>query len=163
MRSARRIGSCDPPHSAFPFRPAALESHARWSLLCAMQTVALKSETDWDGWRQAARALVLAGVEPAALTWAVGGTMNDLPEATGTFHLPRALVTLASVAIQARESDRFGLLYSLVWRAHAGENRLNSAPDPDLALARRMALAVRAEAHRMRTMPRSLPVDDGRR
>jgi uracil-DNA glycosylase len=128
-----------------------------------MRTVALKSETDWDGWRRAARALVLAEVEPPALTWSVGGSSETLPETAGTFHLPRALVSLASVAIQAREPERFGLLYSLVWRAHAGEKLLEDATDPDLALARRMALAVRADAHRMRTLMRFLPVDDGQR
>jgi probable DNA metabolism protein len=127
-----------------------------------MQSVVLQSETDWDGWRQAARALVLAGVEPSALTWSVGGTPQALPEASGTFHLPRALVSMAAVAIQAREPERFGLLYSLVWRAHAGEKLLDDADDPDLTLVRRMALAVRADAHRMRTMVRFLPVSDGR-
>ncbi len=85
-------------------------------------------------------------------------TGDALPEATGTFHLPRALVTLASVAIQAREPDRFGLLYALVWRSHAGEKLLEDSSDPDLSLARRLALAVRADAHRMRTNMRFLPV-----
>jgi DNA polymerase len=128
-----------------------------------MQSVVLKSETDWDGWRRAARALVLAGVEPSALTWSIGGAAEALPEISGTFHVNRALVSLASVAIQAREPERFGLLYSLVWRAHAGEKPQQDPDDPDLASVRRMALAVRAEAHRMRTMMRFLPVDDGRR
>jgi DNA polymerase len=128
-----------------------------------MRSVVLKSETDWDGWRQAARALVLAGVEPSALTWSVGGAAEALPEASGTFHVNRALVSMAAVAIQAREPERFGLLYSLVWRSHAGERLQQDPDDPDLALVRRMALAVRADAHRMRTMMRFLPVDDGRR
>jgi uracil-DNA glycosylase family protein len=70
---------------------------------------------------------------------------------------------LASVAIQSREAERFGLLYTLVWRAHAGEKLLDDPGDPDLALARRMALAVRADAHRMRTLMRFLPVEDGKR
>ena len=89
---------------------------------------------------------------------------SGLPEASGTFHVPRALVSLASVAIQAREPDRFGLLYSLVWRVNAGEKLLEDETDPDLSLARRMALAVRADAHRMRTAMRFLPVaeEDGR-
>ncbi len=77
--------------------------------------------------------------------------------------MSRALVSLASVAFQAREPERFGLLYSLVWRSHAGEKLLEDADDPDLLLARRMALAVRADAHRMRTNLRFLPVDDGAR
>jgi probable DNA metabolism protein len=128
-----------------------------------MRIVALNGETDWDGWRQAARALVLAGEEPSRINWSVGGPTAVLPDASGTFHVPRALVSLASVAIQARDPERFGLLYSLVWRAHAGEKLLEDAGDPDLALVRRLALAVRADAHRMRTLMRFLPVEDGLR
>ena len=76
--------------------------------------------------------------------------------------MPRALVSLASLAIQARDPERFGLLYSLVWRVNAGEKLLEDDTDADLALVRRMALAVRADAHRMRTNMRFLPVpEDG--
>nr|WP_294511322.1 UdgX family uracil-DNA binding protein [uncultured Rhodopila sp.] len=128
-----------------------------------MRQIALSSETDWDGWRQAARRLVLAGIEPAELSWSVGGQSDPLPYASGSFNVSRALVSLAAVAFQAREPERFGLLYSLVWRSHAGEKLLEDAEDPDLLLARRMALAVRADAHRMRTNLRFLPVDDGAR
>jgi DNA polymerase len=124
--------------------------------------ILLRSETDWDGWRHAARRLVLAGVEPAALSWAIGAETQALPEVSGTFNVSRALVALCSVAIQARQPERFGLLYSLVWRAHAGEKLLEDDGDPDLKLARWLALAVRAEAHRMRTHVRFLPVADGR-
>jgi probable DNA metabolism protein len=129
-----------------------------------MQRVALSHETDWDGWRQAARGLVLAGHPPDRIDWTVGNDPNPAPApVSGTFNVPRPLVMLASVAIQARQPERFGLLYSLVWRAHAGENVLADATDPDLRLARRLALAVRAEAHRMRTLMRFLPVDGGTR
>jgi probable DNA metabolism protein len=127
-----------------------------------MRRIVLKSETDWDGWRLATRGLVLAGVEPEALTWSVGGGETaPLPDATGSFHVPRALVSLASLAIQARNADRFGLLYSLVWRINAGEKLLDDDTDPDLLPVRRMALAVRADAHRMRTNMRFLAVPEG--
>jgi uracil-DNA glycosylase len=141
-----------------------LESPAAWGLLSIMRHIVLKNEIDWDGWRRASRALIFAGAEPRTLTWSVGGENESLPEASGTFHVPRALVSLASVAIQAREPDRFGLLYSLVWRVNAGEKLLEDDSDPDLSLARRMALAVRADSHRMRTAVRFLPVveEDGR-
>jgi probable DNA metabolism protein len=125
-----------------------------------MRRISLGSETDWEGWRQAARALALAGAEPDSVTWAVGGKTSPPPDATGSFHVPRALVSLASVAIQARDPDRFGLLYTLVWRANAGEKLLEDDSDPDLSLARRMALSVRAEAHRMRTSMRFLAVSE---
>jgi DNA polymerase len=127
-----------------------------------MRRIVLTSETDWEGWRLATRALIQADAEPQTLTWTVGPEASRLPEASGTFHVPRALVSLASVAIQAREPERFGLLYTLVWRTNAGEKLLEDATDPDLALVRRMALAVRADAHRMRTNMRFLPVpEDG--
>jgi len=116
----------------------------------------LSSETDWAGWRAATRALVLAGVEPREVNWAVGGTPSPLPEATGSFGVSRMLVSLASVAIQAREPERLGLLYNLVWRAHAGQVLPDN--DPDLRLARRLALAVRTDAHRMRTHLRFMPI-----
>jgi uracil-DNA glycosylase len=132
-----------------------------------MHRVVLKSETDWEGWRQAARALVLSGVAPETLSWSTGTDSGDgettrLPDASRSFHVPRALVSLAALAIQAREPDRFGLLYSLVWRANAGEKLLEDSTDPDLSLGRRLALAVRADAHRMRTNMRFLAVpEDG--
>jgi uracil-DNA glycosylase family protein len=127
-----------------------------------MQRIVLRSETDWEGWRRATRRLVLAGVEPEALTWSVGGETASLPEPTGSFHVPRALVSLASLAIQARDADRFGLLYGLVWRVNAGEKLLEDDTDSDLSLVRRMALSVRADAHRMRTNMRFLAVpEDG--
>ena len=125
-----------------------------------MPNVALRTETDWDGWRQATRALVLAGVPPSEVTWSIGEPTRDLPTGSGTFAVSRALVSLASLAIQARDQDRFGLLYGLVWRANAGDNPLASDTDPDLSLARRLALAVRADAHRMRTHMRFMPAED---
>ena len=122
-----------------------------------MHHVALAGETDWDGWRRATRALVLADVPPDEVTWGVGGLADPLPAAEGTFRLPAALVAMAAVAFQARTAERFGLLYGLVWRAHGGERVLDLPDDPDTRLARRLALAVRAEAHRMRTHLRFMP------
>lgn len=124
-----------------------------------MTEVTLAGETDWDGWRTAARSLVLSGQEPATVTWSVGSTRSLLQPAEGGFNLPRPLVLLAGQAIQARNADRFGLLYSLVWRAARGEKVLEQDDDPDLRTARRLALAVRADAHRMRTHLRFMDAD----
>jgi DNA polymerase len=127
-----------------------------------MRTIVLKRETDWEGWRLATRALVLAGIEPQTLAWAIGGEATDLPVGSGTFQVPRELLSLAALTIQARDPDRFGLLYSLIWRINQGEKPLTDDADPDLSMVRRMALAVRADAHRMRTNMRYLPVPEGR-
>jgi len=123
-----------------------------------MPTCTLAFETDWTGWRRATRAFVLSGVEPADLTWTIGCAGDIVPDADGGFVLPRTLVALAAQAFQAREAERFGLLYTLVWRAHRGELVLSDADDPDLRIARRWALAVRADAHRIRALLRFLPV-----
>jgi uracil-DNA glycosylase family protein len=119
-----------------------------------MPVFALAHDTDWTGWRRAARAFVLAQIEPADLTWTVGGDGDPIPDIDGSFTLPRALVSLAGQGFQVREAERFGLLYTLVWRAHHGGLALNDRDDLDLRLAQRWALATRADAHRMRTLLR---------
>jgi DNA polymerase len=123
-----------------------------------MPVCALADETDWNGWRRAARSFLLAGVEPAELTWNVGDNGDAVPQVEGGFSLSRALVALAAQAFQAREPERFGLLYTLVWRAHRGVLDLSDTADLDLRLAKLWALAVRADAHRMRTLLRFLPI-----
>jgi len=127
-----------------------------------MRRVVLNGETDWDGWRKATRALVLAGVEPEQVRWSVRTHPDDasdgLPDGTGGFNLSRSLVAMAALAFQAREPERFGLLYRLVWRANAGAKP--EPDDPELRRTQRLAFAVRADAHRMRTNLRFLPVPD---
>ena len=127
-----------------------------------MRRVVLANETDWEGWRNAARALALSGVAPADVRWAVRSHDEEgdpLQAAAGGFSVSRALVSLASLAIQARDPERFDLLYRLVWRANAGER----ADASETRRAQRLAFAVRAEAHRMRTLLRYLPVREGNR
>ncbi len=125
-----------------------------------MPRIVLARDTDWDGWRAATRAHVLAGTPPEALAWSIGAQAEPLPEASGSFGVPRALVALAAQAIQARDPGRFDLLYRLVWRAQAGEPVLEQPDDAELTRAHRLALAVRAEAHRMRTHLRYLALAD---
>ncbi len=131
-----------------------------------MRRIVLETETDWRGWRNATRALVLAGVPPDDVRWSVRAHQDDaaheLPEGTGGFNVPRALVAIAALAFQARNPDRFALLYRLVARANAGEKLLEHTDDPDLRRAQGLALAVRAEAHKMRTLLRFMPVEDDR-
>jgi probable DNA metabolism protein len=131
-----------------------------------MHRIVLDSETDWQGWRNATRALVLAGVPPEGVRWSVRAhpdeATHDLPEGTGGFNVPRALVTIAALAFQARNPDRFALLYRLVLRANAGEKLLEHKDDPELRRAQSLALAVRADAHKMRTLLRFMETEDGR-
>ncbi len=131
-----------------------------------MRRVVLANETDWEGWRTATRSLVLGGVAPDQVSWAVRShdeAGDPLQEQAGSFGVSRALVSLASLAIQARDPERFALLYRLMWRANAGERVLEEGADPDVRRVRGLAFAVRAEAHRMRTLIRFLPVAEGNR
>jgi uracil-DNA glycosylase len=131
-----------------------------------MRKVVLANETDWEGWRKATRSLVLAGVAPEDVRWSVRShdeAGDPLQEETGSFGVSRAMVTLASLAIQAREPSRFDLLYRLVWRANAGERVMEKGYDAELRRAQGLAFAVRAEAHKMRTLLRYLPVQEGNR
>ncbi len=114
-----------------------------------MLNVGLASETDWEGWRRAVRALVLAGIPPDDVTWHVGVSGDALPQESGKFGVSRSLMELTEVAIQARDPGRFALLHRLVASPEAAK----------LAEANRLALQVRAEAHRMRTQMRFMNVD----
>ncbi len=125
-----------------------------------MRRIVLANETDWEGWRKATRSLVLAGVAPDEVRWSVRSHDEEgdpLQEGAGSFGVSRALINLASLAIQARNPERFGLLYRLVWRANAGK-KTDAA---EMRRAQGHAFAVRAEAHKMRTLLRYLPVREG--
>jgi DNA polymerase len=129
-----------------------------------MRRVVLANETDWEGWRKAARSLALAGVEPKDVRWSIRShdeAGDPLLEEAGSFGVPRGLVALASLAIQARNPERFDLLYRLIWRSNAGERVLETPHDAEVRMAQGLAFAVRAEAHKMRTLLRYLPVREG--
>jgi uracil-DNA glycosylase len=105
-------------------------------------------------------------VRPEDARWSVrthDDDRHELPEGNGSFGVSRALVSLASLAIQARDPGRFDLLYRLVWRANNGERVLQKTSDPEVRRAQGLALAVRAEAHKMRTLLRFLPVHEENR
>ncbi|MGA9866382.1 MAG: UdgX family uracil-DNA binding protein [Acetobacteraceae bacterium] len=127
-----------------------------------MRHVILGGETDFEGWRSHARTLALAGIPPEEVGWWVGSRPTPAPTSTeskGGFSVPRALVQLAGLVVQAREADRFDLLYRLIWLAQAGALALDDKTDAELARARRLALAVRAEGHRLRSQLRYLPIE----
>lgn len=133
-----------------------------------MQSVVLKHQVDFEGWRGAARVFALQGVPPEQTVWSVEEANDLFAEAAragtaeGTFTVPRGLVTLAETALQARDPARFGLLYALIWRAHRGEKHiLEDAADPLVARVTRLAQAVRRDTHKMRAFLRFREVADG--
>jgi DNA polymerase len=142
----------------------------------AAREIVLAHEVDWGGWRNAARRLALGSVPPESVVWSVGapsdlftavdaGPAAPSPPAApaGTFAVPRALVDLAQTVIQAREPEKFALLYRLVWRAHGGEKHLlEQTTDPEVDRANRLAQSVRRDTHKMRAFVRFREVtEDG--
>jgi uracil-DNA glycosylase len=131
-----------------------------------MHFITLDSETDFDGWRIAARTLILSDVKPSGVTWTVRGSEPELfapiaetpppasPQATATFNVPAKFVDLAKSAILHRDPERFAILYRLLWRLRSDHDLLEIATDPDVALVATMAKAVRRDEHKMHAFVR---------
>ena len=124
--------------------------------------ITLESETDFEGWRKAARTLVHNGAKPFEVTWTVRGHEAELPVPVdaslevphGTFNVPRKFIELAKSAILHRDGQRFALLYRLLWRLRRDHDLLDAADDSDVAQATAMAKAVHSEEHRMQASVR---------
>jgi DNA polymerase len=128
-----------------------------------MRYVVLEHETDFDGWRQASRRLVLDGITPEDVMWSIRGdeglfaptetaSPSRLPAAT--FNVPSRFIELAQIAILHRDRERFALLYRLLWRLHAQHDLLEVATDPDVIRVTTMAKAVRHDEHKMHAFVR---------
>jgi len=126
-----------------------------------MLTVRLSSETDFDGWRDAARALRAGQVAPDDALWTVDGA-GDLfgeaapaPAAGGpAFTVPREFMDLADKVILHRSDERFALLYRLLWRLQGEAHLLRLHSDPDVRKAQGLAKAVGLAAHKMKAFVR---------
>jgi probable DNA metabolism protein len=121
-----------------------------------MRAVRIDRPDDLDQFRQAARGLIAAAVPPDQVSWhesagdlpfgdpAPEATTAPPPAVPGRFH------ELAETAICHRDSERFALLYTALWRLVQGErDLLHIASDPLVHRLGRMASAVRRDAHKM--------------
>jgi DNA polymerase len=136
-----------------------------------MRVVRLSAEDDFEGWRDAARALASAAAPAQEVSWQVGGATDlfgaeaaPLPPAA-PFPVPRAFVELAESAICHSDPERFGLLYSLLLRLRANPKALDDAADPLVRRIEAMAKAVRRDIHKMHAFVRFREVrtDQGER
>jgi probable DNA metabolism protein len=132
-----------------------------------MRIVALAAEDDFEGWRDAARALAAARVPPAEIVWQVGDAPADLfgDEAVlggseSQLRVPRRFVELAREVILHADPERFALLYTLLTRALADGHVMDDRADPLVQRLDRMAKAVRRDIHKMRAFLRFREVQD---
>jgi probable DNA metabolism protein len=137
----------------------------------SMRYIVLKNETDFEGWRKAARALALNNVSPPDAAWRVQNNEPELfeppaaqpPQAKGTFNVSAKFVELAKSAILHRNPERFAILYRLLWRLRGNRDLLAIATDPDFSLAASMAKAVHRDQHKMKAFVRFREVSHGQK
>ena len=137
-----------------------------------MATAVLDHETDFDGWRMAARRFRLAGVEPAQARFLVRGAeaSGDLfptgpaedmsPRREDAFTVPKAFIEVAREVILHRSEDRFDLLYRLLWRLRDQPDLMKVVSDRDVADALERARNVSRASHKMKAFVRFRLIDD---
>jgi DNA polymerase len=131
-----------------------------------MHAVDLAHPVDYEGWRAAARRLVLADARPESVDWRVGpqtglfgdpAAVPDIPAVSRNreFSVPRDFLDLAETITCHRDPARFALLYSLLWRLTHGEPRLlDIVSDREVSRAEAMARAIRRDIHKMHAFVR---------
>jgi len=122
-----------------------------------MRLITLAHEEDFDGWRDAARALALAGVPASDVRWQVGSGPGELfangdappapPAAAPAFSVPRPFIELARSVVRHADEERFALLYAFLLRLRARPDALGDGADPLLQRLERMAREVRRGMH----------------
>lgn len=131
----------------------------------ARYTVRLDAETDFSGWRDAARRLALNAVRPEDISWHVepGSNQTDLPDVPAGVQLvvPRDFVEHAEIAFCHSDPGRFAFLYRLLWRLRTEPKLLAIASDPDIRRLETMEKAVRRDIHKMRAFVRFRKIGDG--
>ncbi len=133
-----------------------------------MRVVQLADEDDFEGWRDAARALAGAGVPASEIVWQVGDAPADLfgdeavlaPAAPAAFRVPRPFLNLAQTVVLHADPQRFALLYTLLAGLITEPRRIDDAADPLVRRLEEMAKAVRRDIHKMRAFLRFREVAD---
>jgi len=132
-----------------------------------MRVASLDHETDFDGWRRAARDFRSAGVRPGEAIFRVGagdsGLFDEvapgLSEASA-FSVPKAFVELAQNVILHRSEDRFDLMYRLLWRLGEEPDLMRVGSDIDVADAFERAKNVSRASHKMKAFVRFRLTED---
>ncbi|APH73835.1 UdgX family uracil-DNA binding protein [Aquibium oceanicum] len=136
-------------------------------------TIRLAGQTDFDGWRKAARALAMREIPADQVGWAVSGAASaDLfdgaapsrdaaPDGGTAFTVPRSFVEAAEAVICHSDAERFSLLYRILLRLRREPDLLKIASDPDVRRLEAMAKAVRRDIHKMRAFVRFRRIGSG--
>ncbi|MBD3760883.1 UdgX family uracil-DNA binding protein [Rhizorhabdus sp.] len=134
-----------------------------------MHRILLARPDDYEGWRDAARALALADVAPDAIGWNVEGEAGDLfgdggndavpPPVRPAFSVPKRFLDLAETVLLHRDPERFALLYAMLLRLRDDPDRIDDEADPLRRRLDLLAKEVRRDIHKMRAFVRFREVD----
>ncbi len=129
-----------------------------------MRVARLDSETDFEGWRGHARALLCDRVPPEEVTWQVGraqDTLFDILDAPAPPRDPdyrprvsKRFLVDAKLALCHRDEERFGLLYRLLYRMQDNANLMSNAVDDDVIRLGALVKSVSRDRHKMRAFVR---------
>ncbi len=129
-----------------------------------MKNIALADGADFDGWRKAARSLLLDEVPPEQVTWLVSGEASLLPDVDAPAaqssskpvpRIPAEFLGLMQSLICHSDPQRYGLAYRLLWRLTHGERQLlQLITDADVMRARNAEKNVRRDSHKMKAFVR---------
>lgn len=119
----------------------------------------LAEGADADGFRRAVRQLIAARVPPAQVVWNVDSAVDlfgdAVPGEAPPVALPRAVADLIRLVVCHRDPERYGLLYTLIWRVLHGEKALLEVQsDPLVHRLYLMAKAIRRDLHKMHAFVR---------
>jgi probable DNA metabolism protein len=127
---------------------------------------------DFEEWRDHARRLLCAGIQPDAVEWLDRAALGDdlfgvdeaIPETKAALTVPRAFVECAQVMVCHADLAAYGVLYRLLWRLQTEGHLLSITTDPDVARAHQMAKSVGRDSHKMKAFVRfkELPHTEGR-
>ncbi|MHB2263729.1 UdgX family uracil-DNA binding protein [Aliihoeflea sp. PC F10.4] len=132
-------------------------------------SIQLEGETDFSGWRDAARRLVLNDISPHDIVWTTGAESDlfaetaPLPEipAGKILNVPREFVERAEAVACHFDPSRFSILYRILFRLVREPELLKIASDPDIMRLHEMEKAVRRDTHKMRAFVRFVEIGDG--
>ena len=131
----------------------------------ARYRVRLASQTDFAGWRDAARRLALNEVRPEDVAWGVEADFEqaDLPSVPEGAQLvvQREFIAHAETAFCHSDPGRFAFLYRMLWRLRTEPKLLAIATDPDTRRLEAMEKAVRRDSHKMHAFVRFRKIGEG--
>ncbi|RYC31937.1 DUF4130 domain-containing protein [Lichenibacterium minor] len=123
-----------------------------------MREVVLRAPDDYEGWRDAARALAEGSVPPEAVVWRVADDAPDLFVSPSegpsdgprrALRVARRFVDLAELVACHKDPERFAFLYRVLCRLQDEPRLLDITTDEDVFRIEMMAKSVRRDRHKM--------------